>query len=102
MYHRNGIGTQLYKARFELVKRLNLRGWYAVGMLMGYENYADQMDVITYGNKVIADEIQDPTVTMQINRGFQAKYVVTDYIDEPTAGDAGVLIVWDNPDYKEI
>lgn len=101
MYHRNGIGTRLYEARFELVKKINLRGWYAVGMLMGYENHADEMDVVTYGNKVIAGEIYDPTVSMQINRGFRPDYVVTDYLDEPPAGDAGVLIVWDNPEYKE-
>lgn len=101
MYHRNGIGTQLYKKRFQLVKDLNLRGWYAVGMLMGYESYADDMDVVTYGEKVIAGDIYDPTVSMQINRGFRAEYVVTDYLDEPPAGDAGVLIIWDNPDYKE-
>lgn len=100
-YHRNGIGTRLYQMRFELVKKLNLRGWYAVGMLMGYENHADNMDVVTYGNKVIAGEIYDPTVSMQINRGFRPEYVVTDYLDEPPAGDAGVLITWDNPDYKE-
>ncbi len=100
IYHRNGIGTQLYKKRFQLVKDLNLRGWYAVGMLMGYENHAGQMDVVTYGNKVIAGEIYDPTVSMQVNRGFRAEYVVTDYLDEPPAGDAGVLIIWDNPYFK--
>jgi hypothetical protein len=101
MYHRNGIGTQLYKRRFQLVKDLNLRGWYAVGMLMGYETYADQMDVVTYGEKVIAGDIYDPTVSMQVNRGFRAEYVVTDYLDEPPAGNAGVLIIWDNPEYED-
>jgi len=101
MYHRNGIGTQLYKRRFQLVKDLNLRGWYAVGMLMGYENHADEIDVVTYGEKVIAGDIYDPTVSMQMNRGFRAEYVVTDYLDEPPAGDAGVLIIWDNPEYEE-
>ena len=101
MYHRNGIGTQLYKRRFHLVKDLNLRGWYAVGMLMGYETYADQMDVVTYGEKVIAGDLYDPTVSMQVNRGFRAEYVVTDYLDEPPAGNAGVLIVWDNPEYED-
>ncbi len=100
-YRRRGIGTGLYEARFRLVKSLNLRGWYAVGMLMGYESHADRMDVVSYGNKVIRREIHDPTVTMQMNRGFRAGYVVTDYADEPAAGDAGVLIVWENPDYEE-
>jgi len=100
-YRRHGIGTGLYEARFQLVKSLNLRGFYAVGMLMGYQNHADEMDVLTYGRKVIARELDDPTVTMQMNRGFRAEAVVTDYLDEPAAGDAGVLIVWDNPKYEE-
>ncbi len=41
MYRGHGIATNLYRARFDLVKKLNLRGWYAVGMLMGYRDYAD-------------------------------------------------------------
>ncbi|MYA92817.1 MAG: GNAT family N-acetyltransferase [Chloroflexi bacterium] len=100
IYRRNGIGTALYKVRFDLARALNLRGWYAVGMLMGYHDYAEQMDVREYGQKVIAREIKDPTVTMQMNRGFRAVKVVTDYDDEPQAGDAGVLIVWENADYS--
>ena len=100
-YQRRGIGTRLYRARFRLVKALNLRGWYAVGMLMGYERYADIMDVVSYGKKVMSRELVDPTVTMQMNRGFRTDAVVTDYLDEPAAGDAGVLIVWENPEYHE-
>lgn len=100
-YQGGGIGTALYEARFQLARRLNLRGWYAIGMLMGYRDYADTMDVVEYGLKVIAREIKDPTVTMQMNRGFRAERVVTDYVDEPAAGNAGVLIVWENPDYEE-
>lgn len=137
-----GIGSALYEARFGLVKHLNLRGMYMVGMLMGYRKtavdalkwrqkralkklrakiadwgstpedrykaklkledypkYADLMDAREYGAKVIAGEINDPTVTMQMNRGFVPKRVVTDYVDEPAAGDAGVLLIWENPEY---
>ncbi len=100
MYQGHGIGTGLYQARFDLARRLNLRGWYAVGMLMGYSQQAGEMSVGAYGEKVIAREVKDPTVTMQMNRGFRAERVITDYVDEPAAGNAGVLIVWDNPDYK--
>ena len=67
---------------------------------MGYKKHAEAMSVTEYGDKVIAREIDDPTVTMQLNRGFRAEKVVTDYVDEPAAGDAGVLIVWENPDYE--
>lgn len=101
MYRRQGIGTGLYRVRFDLARALNLRGWYAVGMLMGYHHYAERMDVREYGEKVIVRELRDPTVTMQMNRGFRAVSVVTDYDDEPQAGDAGVLIVWENQDYVE-
>jgi len=100
MYQGHGIGSAMYEARFQLARRLNLRGWYAIGMLMGYKDYADAMDVVEYGAKVIAREIKDPTVTMQMNRGFRAERVVTNYVDEPAANDAGALLVWENPDYE--
>ncbi len=98
-YRRRGIGTALYEARFELVRRLNLRGWYAGGMLMGYHLYDETLTPLEYGQKVIRGELVDPTVTMQLNRGFEARAVIENYIDEPDAGDAAILIVWMNPDY---
>ena len=100
-YRRHGIGTGLYKARFQMVRQLNLRGWYAVGMLMGYKDHANDMDVVEYGERVMARELRDPTVTMQMNRGFLARKVVTDYCEEADAADAGVLIVWENPEYED-
>lgn len=99
-YQGLGIATSFYKIRFQLVKELNLRGCYAVGMLMGYQDYADKMDVIEYGEKVMAGEIKDPTLSLQLKRGYRAEHIVTDYCDEPAAGNAGVLIVWENPDYE--
>jgi GNAT superfamily N-acetyltransferase len=100
-FRRQGIGTALYEARFELVKRLNLHGWYAGGMLMGYYRYRDQLTPREYGEKVIQREIVDPTVTMQMNRGFEGWEVIEDYLPEPNAGNAAVLIVWKNPAYTE-
>ncbi len=100
-YRRHGIGTGFYETRFELAKKLNLRGIYTVGMLMGYKDHAAKMDVVEYGNKVIAGELKDPTVSMQMKRGFRAEYVVENYVDEPAAGEAGVLLVWQNAAYRE-
>lgn len=99
-YQRKGVGTLLYQARFQLVKRLNLKGWYAAGMLMGYHRVKEQMPVREYAAKVISRELYDPTVTMQMNRGFEARTLIEDYLDEPAAGNAAVLIVWHNPEYK--
>ncbi len=100
-YRRQGIGTRLYDARFELVRRLNLRGFYLVGMLMGYWRYADELDPMSYAEYVIAREIDDPTVTMQMNRGFAPLTIVPNYLrSDPEAGNTGVLLVWENPDYN--
>lgn len=100
-YRRMGIGTALYQARFDFVRRLNLRGWYAGGMLMGYHRYMDQMSVQEYGEKVMRRELVDPTVTMQMNRGFKPHGLIPDYLDEGVAGNTAVLIIWENPDYRE-
>lgn len=100
-YHRQGIGTRLYEVRFELVQRLNLRGWYACGMLMGYHRVAEQMSIQEYGEKVIQRELYDPTVTMQMNRGFKPYRIVENYLDEPDAGGGAILIVWENPEYTK-
>ncbi|MEM9950090.1 MAG: GNAT family N-acetyltransferase [Chloroflexota bacterium] len=99
-FRRQGIGTALYQARFDLVKRLNLKGWYAGGMLMGYDKYRGKMSVETYGNKVLAGDIIDPTVTMQHRRGFELRELILDYMEEEQAGDAAILIVWENPNYQ--
>lgn len=99
-YRRKGIGSALYQARFDFVKRLNLKGWYAGGMLMGYDAVRDEMSIEEYGQKVLTGEIIDSTVTMQKNRGFELREVIIDYMDEEQAGDSAVLIVWENPDYR--
>lgn len=99
-FRKRGIGTSLYQARFDLVRRLNLKGWYAGGMLMGYHRYRDQLTPAEYGEKVIQRKIIDPTVTMQMNRGFEPWGVIENYLDEEDAGDCAVHIVWKNPEYK--
>ena len=96
-FRKRGIGTLLYQARFKLVQRLKLRGFYAGGMLRGYEKFRQQMTLREYGEKVITGEIKDPTVTMQINRGFKPRAVIENYADCPPANDGAVLIVWNNP-----
>lgn len=101
-YRRHGIGTTFYQLRFDLTKHLNLRGWYAGGSLMGYYRYQDQMSVAEYAEQVIKGKLVDPTVTMQIHRGFKPICFIPDYLpDEPDAANGAVLIVWENPDYRK-
>jgi GNAT superfamily N-acetyltransferase len=100
-YRKHGIGTRLYEARFRFIEANNLRGYYAGGMLMGYHRYRQMMSPREYGEKVMRREIIDPTVTMQMNRGFRPVQVIEGYLDEEPAGDTAMLIVWDNPHYRE-
>lgn len=92
-YRKHGIGTRLYRARFEFVKRLGLAGFYAGGMLQGYKNFHRQMSLQEYANRVRAGEIVDPTLTMQMKRGFRPGQVIEDYCGIGIEENA-MLIVW--------
>jgi len=96
-YQRRGIATALYRARLALVPELGLEGWYAGGMLMGYHRYADVLTPRAYAERVIAGELVDPTVSMQLHRGLQARGIIEDYYPEPKAGNCAVLLVWQPP-----
>ncbi len=98
-WRRRGVGTALYAARFALVRRLGLRGWYAGGMLMGYPDHADTLSPQEYGAAVKRGTLRDPTVTMQMNRGFQARGIIENYLPEEAPGNVAMLIVWENPEH---
>lgn len=89
-----GVASALYKAQFALVEALGLEGMYAGGMLKGYGRYRDVMSVREYAAKVIAGEIFDPTVSVQMKRGFKPCGVIEDYAWDSDADHAGMLIVW--------
>lgn len=97
---RMGIGSKMYTARFDLVKRLNLRGMFAGGMLMGYHRYEDRLTPAEYAQKVISGELEDPTVSMQMRRGFKPRAVIEDYTWVEEAANCAVLIEWQNPEYR--
>ncbi len=92
-HQRHGVGSALYKARLALIGEFDLRGWYAGGMLMGYDRYRDSLSPAEYARLVIAGELNDPTVSMQLNRGFDARAIIENYYPEWKAGHAAVLLV---------
>lgn len=89
-----GVGSALYRRRLDLVCELDLAGMYAGGMLKGYRRYRGRFSPREYAERVRLGEIADPTVTMQINRGFQAAGIIENYEDDPAAGNCAMLIVW--------
>lgn len=96
-YQRNGVASALYRARLALIDEFDLEGWYAGGMLMGYHRYREQMTPTAYAERVIAGELTDPTVSMQLHRGLVPRTVIENYYPEWKAGHAAVLLVYEPP-----
>ena len=99
-YRRRGIARLLYRARHDLVRRLNLRGHIAGGLLRGYGLWKDRMPVEEYVARVIAGQMVDPTLTVQLRCGFRVHGIIRNYVTDPSCDNKAAFIVWDNPDYR--
>jgi GNAT superfamily N-acetyltransferase len=95
-FRKSGVGTQLYRARFELVERLDLDGFYAGGMLAGYVHFSQRLSIEEYGEHVRKGRIIDPTVSMQMKRGFQPGNVIQNYCGDSVVDCSAMMIVWHN------
>ena len=100
-YRGRGIGRKLYALRKGCVRDLNKRGIVAGGVLPGYVDHKDTMSAQEYVDKVTAGELRDPTLSFQLSEGFRAVAALENYMRDETVNDCAVLIVWDNPDYRE-
>lgn len=102
-FRRQRIGSQLYRARRQLVKQLNLRRMLAGGRIPGYRRYADEMAPEAYVEKVQAGDLEDPVLSFQLANGFQVVGVIPHYLkDDRQSREFATLIEWRNPDYEEI
>lgn len=96
---RRGIGGKLYAARRALVTRLGLRRIRGAGRLRGYHKVAKRMSAHDYVAKIVRGEVRDPTLTFQLNHGFEIVAVVSNYLahDPESLGWAAVF-EWLNPE----
>jgi GNAT superfamily N-acetyltransferase len=94
----SGVGSLLYEARDELLRRLDLRRIRAGARLRGYHAYAGHMDAEEYVARVVLGEIRDPTLTFQLRRGFHVLAVVSGYLgNDPESLGWAALIEKLNP-----
>lgn len=95
---RRGIGKLLYAARSELVVQLGLRRIRAGARLRGYQHWAKRLSPEGYVEGVVRGEIRDPTLSFQLNEGFDVVAVVHGYLrnDSESLGYAAI-IEWLNP-----
>lgn len=93
------VGRRLYEARRQLVRELNLRGELAGALIPGYVQHHNHLSVAQYVLKVWQDELQDPTLSVQIRNGFKPRGILYGHISDPRSLNAAALIVRENPHF---
>ncbi len=97
-----GVGSCLYKARRDLVQRLQLLRIRAGARLRGYSRYASRMTADQYVVEVTQGRIVDPTLSFQLHQGFEVLAVVSGYLKlDPESLGYAALIEWINPDVAQ-
>lgn len=88
-----GIGSHIYDARKDLVRRLGLLRIRAGARLAGYFSYSGEMSAKDYVRNVMSGELFDPTLSFQIKRGFRVLSIVPDYFerDRKSRGYAAII-----------
>lgn len=99
-YRGMGIGRKLYDARKNLVVQTNRRGIVAGGVLPGYPTVRGKLTIHEYVEQVIAGELFDPTLSMQLRNGFVVRGMLEDYLDDTNSDNWATLIYWENPQYE--
>ncbi len=94
-YRRMGIAREIYRARQEVARRLGLKGQITVGMMNGFGKLQGQLSPEAYFEKLKNGELSDPTVSAQQRLGFKLVALMKNYLDDPTCGNCGVLMVMD-------
>lgn len=92
---RQGVGSALYDRREQLVRDLDLLRIRAHARLVGYRRRAGDLTPRQYVEAVVAGEIRDPTLSFQLDRGFEVLAVVADYLPaDPKSRGWAALIEW--------
>ena len=94
VYRGRGISRRLYDARKELVQRRGLRGIVTGAMIPGFARYKTSMEAPIYVNRVIAGEIFDPTLSVQLRQGFRVRGLLPKYLPDSATDGWSVLIEW--------
>lgn len=98
-YQGTGAGTELYRARENMAKSLGLLRIRAGARLRGYHQHHTVMSAGDYVNAVVLKKIWDPTLSFQLNRGFNVVQVVSNYLrHDPESHGFAAIIEWLNPD----
>lgn len=100
-YRGRKIGREIYNRRKAVIQKYNKKGFVAAAVLPGYAEHEATLDIDSYIAKVVAGELYDPTLSMQLRNGFQVYRLIRDFFVFPRSSNWSAIIYWSNPDYKE-
>jgi ribosomal protein S18 acetylase RimI-like enzyme len=98
VYRRRGIGRAMYDLRKDLVQRLGKDGIIAGGHMHGFEHHKHTMAPDDYIASVREGSLYDPTLTFQMEQGFELHGALENYLPDESTDGWSALIVWRNPD----
>ena len=78
----------------EATDHLWLKGQITVGMTIGYGKFKNQLSIEAYCEKLKNDELTDPTVSAQKKAGFIWIRPIFNYLTDPEAGNASILMYY--------
>ena len=98
-HRRRGIGRKLYALRKDVVRSYGKRGIIAGGHIPGFADHKHRMSAAEYTARVASGELYDPTLSFQLENGFEIRGVLENYISDEATDGWSALIVWENPDH---
>lgn len=101
-YQGNGVYSQLVEARYDLIRRLNLRGLVAGSLIRDYHTVAHELSAEAYVRDVIDGKRFDSNLSKQLRKGFQVHSLTPNYTIADSSCGWGVTIFWENPDYRPV
>ncbi len=101
-YRSQGIGGKLIEARYDVIRKLNLRGLVAGSIPIDFGKVADHISIEQYVREVVAGTRFDTNLSKQLRKGFKVHGLIPNYTNDQSCGNYGVEIVWDNPDYRPL
>ena len=96
---RSRIGTLLYDARKQMVRKRGLKRLLTGGRIPGYAQVSEELSPQEYVADVVAGRRKDPTLSFQLANGLVVLDVVPEYLHDRDSRDFATLLEWLNPEY---
>jgi GNAT superfamily N-acetyltransferase len=96
-----GVGRELYRARFEVVRRQRLKRYGTACRLPGWRSWAESRNLSglstnqeDYCGLICSGEISDRTLTPLLKYGLRYVGVAHEHMDDDESGNAAAVLEW--------